>query len=69
MKKTMRQYNDEIQPLRVIKFDENATAEERADANEQLQRLTEEYYTDYPVITGTFCYTQADVEVAKKAGF
>lgn len=69
MKKTMRQYNDEIQPLRVIKFDENATAEERAVANEQLQRLMEEYYADYPVITGTFYYCQADVEEAKKAGF
>ncbi len=61
--KNQREYLEKQAPLRAawINGDE--------EAGRKLHELVEETTKKCPPITGTFTYTQADVEEAKRAGF
>lgn len=57
-------------PLRhTAYFDENATPEEKAEADRLLRESIEVITSVHPPLTGTFRYTQEDVEEAKRHGF
>ncbi len=57
-------------PLRhTAYFDENATEEEKAEAERLLKESIQELTDKHPPLTGTFTYTQEQDEEAKKHGF
>mgnify|MGYP001559039587 CR=1 FL=1 len=67
--KNQREYLQEQAPLRAKWLDESLPEDEREEAHRQLHQVVEKYTKLCPPITGTFYYTQADVEEAKRAGF
>jgi NAD-dependent SIR2 family protein deacetylase len=55
--------------LRKIIYNENLPQEERDAARAELKNEIDAHVKKFPIITGTFEYTQEDVEDAKEAGY
>lgn len=65
----MDEYMDRQTPLRAAWLDKSLPAEVREEAGRKLTALIAEVTAKCPPITGTFTYTDEDVEEAKKHGF
>lgn len=66
---TQQEYIKAQACLRAIKYADTSTEAQVLEADSSLKRLIVEYVRDFPPITGTFRYTQDNVDEARRAGF